>query len=108
MKSLGLNNALPASFNVSNILGGMYGKYTYYIDKTTNQSLKSDMFMKVYYKEGVSVQGQLLPIKWEMVSGSMTYSNINDTKLNVILPHDAQNAKELTVPQIAPFQAPLK
>ncbi|WKV09880.1 hypothetical protein Q2T46_05480 [Thermoanaerobacterium sp. CMT5567-10] len=96
INTLGLGNILNG-MTYSDLVDGVYGKYVYYIDTNTNTVFKLDMLFKIAYKQGAKVGGVEMPLKWEMVSGSMVYSNVNGN-VNVVLPDDAKNAKELTVP----------
>ncbi|WP_434577740.1 DUF6612 family protein [Thermoanaerobacterium thermosaccharolyticum] len=96
VNALGLGSILNG-MKYSDLVDGAYGKSVYYIDTNTNQVSKLDMIFKVAYKQGAKVGGVEMPLKWEMVSGSMVYSNVNGN-VNVVLPDDAKNAKELTVP----------
>ncbi|SNX53159.1 hypothetical protein [Thermoanaerobacterium sp. RBIITD] len=96
IKALGFGNILNG-MTYSDLVDGVYGKCVYYIDANTNQVNQLDMILKITYKKGAKVGGVEMPLKWEMVSGSMVYSNVNEN-VNVVLPDDAKNAKELTVP----------
>ncbi|PHO07926.1 hypothetical protein BFT35_02405 [Thermoanaerobacterium thermosaccharolyticum] len=96
INTLGLGNLLEG-MKYSDLFDGLYGKYVYYIDANTNTVSKLDMLLKIAYKQGAKVGGVEMPLKWEMVSGSIVYSNVNGN-INVVLPDDAKNAKELTVP----------
>ncbi|ORX24557.1 hypothetical protein BVF91_01395 [Thermoanaerobacterium sp. PSU-2] len=96
VNALGLGSILNG-MKYSDLVDGAYGRSVYYIDATTNQVSKLDMIVKIVYKQGAKIGGVEIPLKWEMVSGSMVYSNINGN-VNVVLPDDAKNAKELTVP----------
>ncbi|MBP2071211.1 hypothetical protein [Thermoanaerobacterium butyriciformans] len=96
INTLGLGNILNG-MTYSDLVDGVYGKYVYYIDTNTNTVSKLDMLFKIAYKQGAKVGGVEMPLKWEMVSGSMVYSNVNGN-VNVVLPDDTKNAKELTVP----------
>ena len=96
IKALGLGNILNG-MTYSDLVDGVYEKCVYYIDANTNQVNQLDMILKIAYKQGAKVGGVEMPLKWEMVSGSMVYSNVNEN-VNVVLPDDAKNAKELTVP----------
>ncbi|MEG6567414.1 DUF6612 family protein [Thermoanaerobacterium saccharolyticum] len=96
VNALGLGSILNG-MKYSDLVDGVYGKYVYYMDANTNQVCKLDMILKIAYKQGAKVAGVEMPIKWEMISGSMVYSNINGN-INVVLPDDAKNAKELTAP----------
>lgn len=96
VNALGLGSILNG-MKYSDLVDGAYGRSVYYIDATTNQVSKLDMIVKIVYKQGAKIGGVEIPLKWEMVSGSMVYSNINGN-VNVVLPDDAKNAKELTAP----------
>ena len=97
LNTLGLSNLL-GGMKYGDLFDGMYGKFAYYIDANTNEVYKVDMIMKIVYKQGAKIEGQDIPIRWEMVSGSMVYSNINSNDVKIELPDDAKNAKELAVP----------
>ncbi|WP_026487173.1 DUF6612 family protein [Caldanaerobius polysaccharolyticus] len=96
IKMMGMNNLM----NYNDVFESMYGKYTYYIDTTTNNVVRVNMAVKIYTKDGISENGQPVPLKWEMISGSMNCSNINDPDIKVVLPEEAKNARELTIPDL--------
>lgn len=98
MNMLGMNDLM--GMNYSNMFEGMYGKYTYYVDTKTNNIVRVDIASKIYFKDGILENGQPVPLKWEMISGSMNYSNINDPDIKVVLPDEAKNAQELTMPDM--------